>query len=701
MGTDWKKSKLAARILCGWLGAISLLAALFCLASNGPDMLGGSAAGMVDLLAGQLSGSVLYQRQMADLFYNGALLAAGGADRTGAPLTAGQNDQLRAQAEQALATSDDALTTGEVLYAVVPGESMGGYVRTNSAFDLWDEGRVAVPLGYSVALAATSGQVWGNRALVAAYKKLADSQAVLPSADGLEAAVVVLAIRDSADLWRPGFLAEALWQVQLFRPRLTLYLASWAVAALCGLVCLFWHRRAKPARAWAASLTGRVWLEGKAMAWLAFVFCLGIWRRMYFPGPLWSVLPVLGWPLLWLTAVDLCRNGADVFRNSLLARLARLVAGAWRAQPWQRRVAGPALLCWLVPVGMVPALWLMFFACYWAAPSLAVFALVAGHLAALAILLTGLVLQLRFCRDAGRLADGLHRLRTGQDTGTPVGPGSPLAQAAADLNALQEGIDAAVAQQRRADRMKMELLTNVSHDLKTPLTSIITYAELLCDEPLEGAAADYAKVIQRKADRLKHMVQDVFDLSKAASGELPLAPEAIDLAKLIRQTLADMDEAIAASALTFRTSLPEEAWVTADGERMYRVFQNLFSNALKYSLPGSRVYVELAAREGRAVARVKNVANYEMEFDPGEITERFVRGDPSRTGEGSGLGLSIAKSFTEACGGELSVRVDADLFCVQVSLPLGEKPAEAPPPEEAAPADPGAGSGAAPAQARA
>ena len=183
------------------------------------------------------------------------------------------------------------------------------------------------------------------------------------------------------------------------------------------------------------------------------------------------------------------------------------------------------------------------------------------------------------------------------------------------------------------------------------------------------------------------MVQDVFDLSKAASGSLPLAPEAIDLSKLIRQTLADMDEAIAASPLTFRTTLAPEAWVLADGERMYRVFQNLFSNALRYSLAGSRVYVDLSAENGQAVARVKNVAGYEMEFDPAEITERFVRGDPSRTGEGSGLGLSIAKSFTEACGGTLEVRVDADLFCVQVALPLTEKPAPAEAGSESGPSE--------------
>ena len=342
--------------------------------------------------------------------------------------------------------------------------------------------------------------------------------------------------------------------------------------------------------------------------------------------------------------------------------------------------AWPAVLCWLVPAAMVPLLWLMFFSCYWAAPGLVLFALVLGHLAALAVALAGLVVQLRFCRDAGRLTGALHTLRS-EGAARPLHfkAYAPLHDAAEDLNALREGIDAAVEQQRRADRMKMELLTNVSHDLKTPLTSIINYADLLCAEPLEGAAADYAKVIQRKADRLKHMVQDVFDLSKAASGSLPLAPAPIDLAKLIRQTLADMDEAIAASPLTFRTALAPEAWVLADGERMYRVFQNLFSNALRYSLAGSRVYVELAAEDGQAVARVKNVAGYEMEFDPAEITERFVRGDPSRTGEGSGLGLSIAKSFTEACGGAFSVQTQADLFTAAVSFPLTM---ERPPQEE-------------------
>ena len=667
---------------------MSLLAALLCLLACGPGLLGGSSVGMGDLLAGQLSGSVYYQEKTAELFYNCSLLAAGGAAGDGTPLTAGQNAQLRSQAREALNSDSGALSSGQVLFAVLP-DSEGGVSYSNTDFALWEDGRVAAPLGYSVALASTSGTSWGNRALLAAYSKLLAGQTVHPSAEGLENAVVVLAVQNDAGLWQPGFVSEGWMQVERMRPHLIFFLAGCALSFVCGVVCLAWHRRAKPARVWAASLTGRIWLEGKLLVWVMGLFCLWVWQAAYVPDALWTVLPVLLWPLVWLTVADLRLNGAGVFRVSLLARLAGLVRDAWRAQPWQRRVAGPAVLCWLVPVAVVPLLWLMFFTCYWAAPGLVLFALFLGHLAALAVALVGLALQLRFCRDTGRITGALHTLRC-EGAARPLHfkAAAPLHDAAEDLNALREGIDAAVEQQRRADRMKMELLTNVSHDLKTPLTSIINYADLLCAEPLEGAAADYARIIQRKADRLKHMVQDVFDLSKAASGSLPLAPEAIDLAKLIRQTLADMDEAIAASPLVFRTALAPEAWVMADGERMYRVFQNLFSNALRYSLAGSRVYVELDAEGGRAVARVKNVAGYEMEFDPAEITERFVRGDPSRTGEGSGLGLSIAKSFTEACGGTLEVRVDADLFCVQVALPLTEKPAPQPAPESEAEAQP-------------
>ena len=219
--------------------------------------------------------------------------------------------------------------------------------------------------------------------------------------------------------------------------------------------------------------------------------------------------------------------------------------------------------------------------------------------------------------------------------------------------------------------MRVELITNVSHDLKTPLTSIINYADLLCEEDLPENAAAYAQSLREKSYRLKSMVQDVFDLSKATSGNLTVEKTKLDLAKLIRQTLADMDERITESNLTFKLNIASEPlFIEADGEKLYRVFQNLIINALQYSLENSRVHVLLDKREGKAYACIKNTSRQELNFTAEEIMERFVRADTSRTTEGSGLGLSIVQSFTEACGGTFAIEMDADLFTACVSFPL-------------------------------
>ena len=248
-----------------------------------------------------------------------------------------------------------------------------------------------------------------------------------------------------------------------------------------------------------------------------------------------------------------------------------------------------------------------------------------------------------------------------------------LRQTAEQLNGIQAGLHRAMAEQTRSERMKVELISNVSHDLKTPLTSVLSYAELLRQEPLEGAAADYARIIDEKAHRLAVMVQDVFEVSKAASGQLPVQPERLDFAKLLRQTLADLEGPISKSGLTFRVDLPEApVMITADGRRLYRVFQNLIDNALKYALEGSRVYLTLKVADGRAEASLRNTSREELP-DGVDLTARFVRGDASRTDGGSGLGLSIASSFTEACGGAFRVETLADLFTAVVSFPLSEE----------------------------
>lgn len=219
------------------------------------------------------------------------------------------------------------------------------------------------------------------------------------------------------------------------------------------------------------------------------------------------------------------------------------------------------------------------------------------------------------------------------------------------------------------ERMKADLITNVSHDIKTPLTSIISYVELLRQEQdLPQHVKEYVQILGEKSERLKNIVQDVFEVSKAASGQLPLQMEVLDLSKLLRQTLADMNDQISQSTLVMRTVIPDTpVSVLADGQRLYRVFQNLLQNALHYSLEGSRVYLSLTEEDGEAVVRVKNTSSVELTGNK-DFTERFVRGDESRTDGGSGLGLSIAKSFTEACGGKLSVETDADLFTVTVAF---------------------------------
>jgi signal transduction histidine kinase len=236
--------------------------------------------------------------------------------------------------------------------------------------------------------------------------------------------------------------------------------------------------------------------------------------------------------------------------------------------------------------------------------------------------------------------------------------------------AIDRGFNDSLEEQMKAERMKIQLVTNVSHDLKTPLTSIISYADLLSkDETLTETSRDYVSILIDKSNRLKNIVADLFDLAKSTSGDILLELEAIDLKKLIEQTLADMGDEIEKSSLQFKVKLPETpVIVMADGKKMYRVFQNLFDNTLKYALQGTRVFINLESVNQMAKVSIKNTAGYEMEFTADEILQRFSRGDASRTTEGSGLGLSIAESFTQVCGGRFLLNVDGDLFKVMLQF---------------------------------
>lgn len=235
---------------------------------------------------------------------------------------------------------------------------------------------------------------------------------------------------------------------------------------------------------------------------------------------------------------------------------------------------------------------------------------------------------------------------------------------------IDRGFNESFEEQMKAERMKVELITNVSHDLKTPLTSIISYVDLLSkEEDLSKTAREYVSILSEKSDRLNKMVVDVFDLAKSTSGNIQLDFQTLDLKKLIEQTVGDMVDDIQKSGFQIKTNFPEEpVYIVADGKRLYRVFQNIIDNALKYSMEGTRIYISLMDEYGNATVVIQNIAGYEMNFTSEEILQRFSRGDGSRTTEGSGLGLSIAESFTKACGGDFKIEIDGDMFKVLISF---------------------------------
>ena len=234
---------------------------------------------------------------------------------------------------------------------------------------------------------------------------------------------------------------------------------------------------------------------------------------------------------------------------------------------------------------------------------------------------------------------------------------------AGNINDIAIGLDESVAAKVKAERLKTELITNVSHDLKTPITSIISYTELLSKiEELPEEAKDYVAVIAKKSDRLKKLTQDLFDISKVQSGNDDVVWEKLDVALLIHQALGEHDNEIQSSGLPFCVDAPKGLFISADGRKMSRVLSNLIINILKYTMKNTRVFVTASENDGIIEIEFKNISAYPLNFSVEEITQRFVRGDESRTAEGNGLGLAIAKSYTEICNGIFDIVVDGDMF---------------------------------------
>ena len=395
-----------------------------------------------------------------------------------------------------------------------------------------------------------------------------------------------------------------------------------------------------------------------ALGWLMSVslrFKLGIWwrntllwqalRLMWFLGKkLWKYLRIAGRKVLaGMKALgrgvgSLMRNVPLVWRSVLAAAVYLALSGVAyliSAMVWS---PGPLLVFWIIQ---------------------------------LLVLLPGSVLLGMMCR---RLRQGAESLAAG-DLSSQVDTRRMLPELrrhGEDLNRIGEGMMAAVEQRLKSERMKTELITNVSHDIKTPLTSIINYADLIGKEPCDNpTVTQYAQVLHRQSERLKRLIDDLVEASKASTGNLEVLLAPCEVGVLLSQTAGEYEQRLAEKGLQLVTGQPERpVKILADGRRLWRVFDNLMNNICKYALSGTRVYLTLEEQDGQAVISFKNTSREALNLTEAELMERFVRGDSARTSEGNGLGLSIARSLTELQKGTLDLTVDGDLFKVVLRFPL-------------------------------
>ena len=270
------------------------------------------------------------------------------------------------------------------------------------------------------------------------------------------------------------------------------------------------------------------------------------------------------------------------------------------------------------------------------------------------------------------IMDGLKKISDGElqykiKTDTLTGKQKVMAEY---INNIGSGLDAAVENSLKKERMQTELITNVSHDLKTPLTSIINYVDLMKREnPTDPKIQEYLRILDEKSQRLKVLTEDVVEASKASTGNIKLEMNDIDFVEMVQQVIGEFEEKFKEKNLTMMVHFTDEpSIIYADGQRMWRVLENVFGNVVKYAMEGTRVYAEISNRNKKVTFSLKNISAQPLNISADELTERFIRGDVARNTEGSGLGLSIAKSLTELQGGEFKLYLDGDLFKVMITF---------------------------------
>ena len=388
-----------------------------------------------------------------------------------------------------------------------------------------------------------------------------------------------------------------------------------------------------------------------------------------------AALPFLGASFLavgWLFALAAQFKTGNGFwwRNSVIGRCLRLIGRCCR-RLWRLAVrlfgVMHTMWQWLL-VGIVLCVgWF--------------FAIMLSHLSGAWVLVMMLMLGatiLAVCYAAyafGLILEGARRMAGGdlnQKISTEMLIGC-FADCAGRLNALADVAVVAAQKQLKSERMKTELITNVSHDIKTPLTSIINYVDLLQKPHTENQGEEYLDVLARQSQRMKKLVDDLMDMSKAATGNMTVEMTEMDAVEAVNQALGEFSDKLAAVPLYPVIRCPEEKlMIRGDGRLVWRTLSNLLQNAVKYALPGTRLYVDMACVEGNVVISLKNVSREELNISADELMERFVRGDASRNTEGSGLGLNIARSLMELQKGQLRILVDGDLFKTSLIFPAGD-----------------------------
>ena len=463
-------------------------------------------------------------------------------------------------------------------------------------------------------------------------------------------------------------------------PSYSYLVCSWLLAhtglaifltVLCGLLTLFcfcfsmasaghWQNHEGIHLTWLDKIPADVWIIALPSAFfIGWDTFYSEWGRVLFCA---ALIPVT---LLFLCVFAAQCKAGTVIRGSLTARVLRLL---WRI------LRGVTLWLWCITTG-IPLVWktalvtaalaFLEFILY-VSPSRDPLFLVVKVLEILAVL--AIALNLRTLEKNGKqLSEG--DLSTPVDTKRLFGAFRRYGQA---MNRLQSGMESAVQEQMRAERMKTELITNVSHDIKTPLTSIVNYVDLLKKEDIPSPAArEYITVLDRQSKRLKKLTEDLVEASKASSGALPVDLQPTDVSVLFSQITGEYQDRLADCHLTLVTQPPAgQPVVLADSKLLSRVMDNLVSNICKYAMPETRVYVSGVTADGQMTMSFKNVSRAELNISPDELMERFVRGDTSRHTEGSGLGLSIARSLVQLMGGTFRLSIDADLFRADVTLPL-------------------------------